>query len=334
MSSEEKRFIKWVVILIAAIVATVITTILVFVYLPSDKPTASAEQQVASISLMNAPRNVVHEIQVENSYTITATVLPATATDKSLSWTAQFVGSGSSWAKGKSVSDYVTVTPSADTSKCEVKCKQPFGESVKIIATSVSNIDVKAECVCEYLQPSAQFGYSTLWFGSSELEFDMSLTDNTWSCTEEGSVFDPYYMGNELSATDLSFSCGITTNDVCTIHDTFEYTYTFEATDEYKAKMREYGYTFSKVTGMLDNGSIVTDIPDNFALGCFFPMMGLNDISFMLGDPIELDNIRMAAYSVLKENPNMRFMKLTITATGSKITRSQTTCFKADLTSL
>lgn len=336
MSSEEKRFVKWLIILVACIVAAVITATLIMLYCPTSKQSrASVEQQVASISLRNAPRNVVHEIQVENSYTINATVLPTTATDKSLTWTAQFVGSGSSWANGKSVSDYVTVTPSADTSKCEVKCLQPFGESVKITATSVSNNDVKAECICEYLQRSATIGSSWIWFGSSELVFDMSLTENIWSGSENGNIFDPYYMGNELSASDLSFSCGMTTNDVCTIHDTFEYTYTFEATDDYKEKMRnECGYTFSAVTGMLDNGSIVTDIPNDFALGNCFPLMGIDDISYMLGDPIEIDSIKVAAYTVLKENPNMRFMKLTITATGSMVTHTQTTYFKANLLSI
>lgn len=335
MSSEEKRFVKWLIILVACIVAAVITAILVMLYCPESKqPTASAEQQVASISLRNAPRNVIHEIQAENSYTITATVLPATAADKSLTWTAQFNDSNSLWAKGKSVSDYVTITPRADTSKCEVKCLQPFGESVKITVTSISNNDIKAECICEFLQRSATIGSSYIWFGSSELEFDMSKTDNVWSYSNYGSIYDPFSMGNELSASELSFSCGMTTNDVCTIHDTFEYTYTFEATEEYKAKMQKYGYTFSAVTGMLDNGSIVTDIPDNFGLGCYFPMMGLDDVSYNLGDPIYIDSLRIDAKNVLKNNPNMRFMKLTITATGSMITRSQTTYFKADAASL
>lgn len=336
MSSEEKRFVKWAVILIVCIVAAVIIATLVMLYCPTSKQhTASPEQQVASISLKNAPRNIVHEIQVENSYTITATVYPETAEDKSLTWSVAFVDPNSSWAKGKTISNYVIITPSADTSKCEVQCKQPFGESVKITATSVSNNDIKAECLCEYLQQSAKIVYSSIWFGGSELTFDMSQPDNLWSYSDYGSIYEPYPMGNELSADEISFSCGMTTNDVCTIYDSYEYTYTFEATDEYKAKMQSAGgYTFSPVTGMLDNGSIVTDIPDNFAFGCYFPMMGLDDISFMLGDPIYIDSLKIDAKNVLKANPNMRFMKLTITATGSRITRSQTTYFKANASSL
>ena len=336
MSSEEKRFVKWVVILIACIVAAVVTFVLVLVYCPtSGQSTVSAEKQVASISLKNSPRYIVNDIQVENSYTIAATVYPETAEDKSLTWSVAFVDSNSSWAKGKTLSNYVTITPSADTSKCEVQCKQPFGESVKITATSKSNNDIKAECLCEYLQQSATIGQSSIWFGGSELTFDMSKSDNLWSYSDYGSVYEPYPMGNELSADEISFSCGMTTNDVCTIYDSYEYTYTFEATDEYKSKMKSIGdYTFSPVTGMLDNGSIVTDIPDNFAFGCYFPMMGLDDISFMLGDPIYIDGLKIDAKNVLKANPNMRFMKLTITATGSRITRSQTTYFKANAASL
>ena len=336
MSSEEKRFVKWLVILIACIVAAVITATLVMLYCPTSKQsTSNAEQQVASISLKNSPRYVMNDIQAENSYTIIATVYPENAEEKTLAWSVEFIDSTSSWANGKVVSDYIIITPSADTSKCDVLCKQPFGESIKITATSMSNNDIKAECRCEYLQQAAEFGYSMIGFGGSDLTFDMSLSDNTWSYSNYGSIYDPFSMGNELSADEISFSCGITTNDVCTIYDSYEYTYTFEATDEYKAKMKSIGgYTFSPVTGMLANGSIVTDIPDNFGLGCYFPMMGLDDVSFNLGDPIYIEGLRIDAKNVLKANPNMRFMKLTITATGSKITRTQTTYFKANAASL
>ena len=99
MSSEEKRFVKWVVILIACIVAAVVTFVLVLVYCPtSEQSTVSAERQVASISLKNSPRYIVNDIQVENSYTIAATVYPDTAEDKSLTWSVAFVDSNSSWA--------------------------------------------------------------------------------------------------------------------------------------------------------------------------------------------------------------------------------------------
>lgn len=64
MSSEEKRFIKWVVILIAAIVAAVIMAILVFVYCPTE---AKRTECVSDIDLNIMPSATIPEIQVETT---------------------------------------------------------------------------------------------------------------------------------------------------------------------------------------------------------------------------------------------------------------------------
>ena len=49
----------------------------------------------------------------ETAGTITATVLPSNATDKSLDWSVAWKNASSSWATGKTVTDYFTVTPTA-----------------------------------------------------------------------------------------------------------------------------------------------------------------------------------------------------------------------------
>lgn len=87
----------------------------------------------------------------ENGVTLQATVKPDTADDKALDWTVTFVNPASTWATGKAVSDYVSVTPTsngADTAT--VTCNEAFGEQIKITVTSRSNPNAKAECVVDF----------------------------------------------------------------------------------------------------------------------------------------------------------------------------------------
>ena len=63
--------------------------------------------------------------QAESAYTLTATVEPANAVNKAVDWTIVFVDPSSEWATGKTVTDYVTLTPQADGSTvATVQCLQ------------------------------------------------------------------------------------------------------------------------------------------------------------------------------------------------------------------
>ena len=59
--------------------------------------------------------------------TLTATVSPETADNKAVDWSVSFVNPSSSWASGKSVTDYVTVTPTSDGAlTANVNCLKAF----------------------------------------------------------------------------------------------------------------------------------------------------------------------------------------------------------------
>ena len=76
----------------------------------------------------------------EAAYTLTATITPSNATNKALDWSVSFVNPESEWASGKTVTDYVTVTPTADGAlTASVACLKDFGEQIKVIATSRDN---------------------------------------------------------------------------------------------------------------------------------------------------------------------------------------------------
>ena len=87
----------------------------------------------------------------EGAYTLIATVTPSNAYNKALEWSVSFVDPSSSWANGKKVTDYVTVTPYPGTvPRATVECLQAFGSQIKVTVASTDGSNVKAECMIDY----------------------------------------------------------------------------------------------------------------------------------------------------------------------------------------
>ena len=93
-----------------------------------------------------------------SSVTLTATVEPSNATYQAVDWSVSFVNQSSTWASGKTASDYVTVTPTSDGAlTATVECLSAFGEQINVTVTSRDNADASATCVCDYLKPVEDF---------------------------------------------------------------------------------------------------------------------------------------------------------------------------------
>lgn len=89
----------------------------------------------------------------ESAYMLTATIEPENASNKAVDWSVEFVDPSSSWASGKSVTDYVTVTPTSDGAlTATVANLGAFGEQIKVTVTSRDNPEAKAECTVDYAQ--------------------------------------------------------------------------------------------------------------------------------------------------------------------------------------
>lgn len=89
--------------------------------------------------------------ETADGITVHATIEPADADNKAVDWSVSFVNPESTWAKGKAVTDYVTVTPESDGSlTATVKCLKAFGEQIKITVTSRDNSDATASCTADY----------------------------------------------------------------------------------------------------------------------------------------------------------------------------------------
>lgn len=88
-----------------------------------------------------------------SSQLITATITPASATQKSLTWSIAFKNENSTWANGKTVTDYVTISPnSSNDVYCTVTCAQAFGEQIIVKCQSVDYPDIYATATVDYVR--------------------------------------------------------------------------------------------------------------------------------------------------------------------------------------
>lgn len=84
---------------------------------------------------------------------ISAEVLPAQAKNKAVDWSLEFVNANSEWATGKTLSDYVTVTPKHDGAPvATVSCYQAFGEQIRLTVISRDNPSATATCLIDFKQ--------------------------------------------------------------------------------------------------------------------------------------------------------------------------------------
>lgn len=87
----------------------------------------------------------------ETSYTLTATVTPSEASNKQVDWYASWANGSSSWASGKTVTDYVTVTPTSDgANTATVACIQSFGEQIIVTCASREDPSINGTCTADY----------------------------------------------------------------------------------------------------------------------------------------------------------------------------------------
>ena len=162
--------------------------------------------------------------QAETAYTLTATVLPEKASNKAVDWAVSFVNPSSAWATGKTVTDYVTVTPTADGAlTANVECLQAFGEQIKVTVTSRNNAEATATCLVDYAERVA--GYTlTLTNGGVTI----SSSDPEYTVTGNSSV---------------SISKGEYTKTVGTIEENFTGTYVIRGNASFAANMSSIGVT-------------------------------------------------------------------------------------------
>ena len=158
----------------------------------------------------------------ETAYQLTATITPDNATNKAVDWTVTWVGGrehdgGSSdspadWSEGKTVTDYVTVTPTSDGAlTANVECLQAFGTQVRVTVTSRDNTAVKANATVDYTEKlssvKATFGSTVLTNGMTK-SFDLDASGQpaeVWTfdyTTSAHTIADEYTTTVKISFAD------------------------------------------------------------------------------------------------------------------------------------
>lgn len=146
--------IKWILTLISFIVVGVMLAgIILGWFEKKDKPEKQDDNQIVvtpqeskTAMRLNASRAAASG----NSYTITATVTPSDATNTNIDWSISWKNGSSSWANGKSVSDYITIAP--DGNSATVTLKNAFSEQCIVTAASESNPEATATCTVDYIE--------------------------------------------------------------------------------------------------------------------------------------------------------------------------------------
>lgn len=92
----------------------------------------------------------VSTLSAESTYTITATVYPSEATNKSVTGLLSWTNASSSWASKKAVTDYVTLVQTS-SGIFTLSVLQAFGEQITLTVTSEDNPDATASCTIDYV---------------------------------------------------------------------------------------------------------------------------------------------------------------------------------------
>ena len=151
--------------------------------------------------------------QAETAYTLTATITPADAANKAVDWTIAFKNASSTWATGKTVTEYATVTPSADGAlTAVVENVAAFGEQIIVKATSRDNAEAYATCTVEYLQRTTGYTltldgktYNTAGTTTNSVTPDFSKTKSA-SATIEVNKSTVYTRANTDKATYITLA--------------------------------------------------------------------------------------------------------------------------------
>lgn len=152
MEQEEKRFIKWVAILIAAIIAAIVTSILVFMYCPTEaKHTAENEVQPLpeQITFTAEQLNAAARNGGTTSVTVRANVEPYNAENSKVDFAAAWKDAPTSYTKN--VAEYVTVRQDSDGSQtATITCIKAFTEYNVVITVTTRDGGFTAQCLCAF----------------------------------------------------------------------------------------------------------------------------------------------------------------------------------------
>ena len=287
----------------------------------------------------------------KDGITLKATIDPDTAANQNVDWSVSFVNPSSSWASGKTVTDYVTVTPTSDGAlTATVQCLKAFGEQIKITVTSRANEYATAECTVDYARRITDFTFYSFpdnqqapGFGKDEILVDMVIpsADDLFSSeeiviTELKSVVlftagDPEVEGFDIYDEDIARTYQFSDYTIkdCKIATDLENSdglgATVEITWEYN---RDFGNLLSACASLLHNNELVFSTAELDPEGtvCNNPVAWVANMVGVRSFDADIYKQAMNLFiEWLQENPNEPILTFHIQVTGKYST------FKKDI---
>ena len=211
-----------------------------------------------SVQKLSAEEYAANDISplAESAYTLTATVTPADATNKAVDWAVSFVNAESEWATGKTVTDYVTVTPTADGAlTANVECLEAFGEQVTVTVTSRDNAEATASCTVDYAKRMTDLTVTLTAGGSLEGQPEVVLN----SASSTGTIRSSFTLDTlgYSSSTAPTYSVG-------TVDDEFTTAMQLKFHPQFLSAFTSLGGAGNMLTQL---GAAVLPVTEGFATG-------------------------------------------------------------------
>ena len=188
--------------------------------------------------------------QIANSaQTVTATITPSDATNKEVDWSIAWKNANSTWAKGKTLSDYLTLSPTSDGAlTATVTCKKAFGEQAIVTCKVRTDDTLTATCTVDYKQRVIGIDFSMKINWSNEFPVNWTFVHTNLNPTVDFPSFKAgwVYQDWALGFCDKSnTSCPVTaTYSECTSTSSWDGVTLYVApTAEYIAALKAAGFT-------------------------------------------------------------------------------------------
>jgi len=149
-----------------------------------EQPKADSNVVITPVLAQGMRLNAAPAALADNpdTYTLTATITPASADDKRVNWSVSWKNAGSTWAAGKNASDYVTATPTSEHGlTANVACIKDFGEQILVTVTSLDNAEITASCTVDYVQKITGFKFNmpSLSQTTTEVSYEVETSNYT-----------------------------------------------------------------------------------------------------------------------------------------------------------
>ena len=248
----------------------------------------------------------------KSAYTLTATVEPSNAVNKAVDWSVSFVNPSSSWATGKTVTDYVTVTPTSDGAlTATVQCLQAFGEQIKVTVTHRNNENATASCTVDFAKKLE----GVRFYNDSYFDFTIGEDEEAFHPSGESLAQSPDL---EFLYSDYTLEDSFDLTLKAEIDPNFLSAYKDAVPDEVGVQVLMSSRTYS----FNGNAFLTSYLDKNYPFYFYPDEMAFINLGDVTGKYAQLvfggnDECHNAIGTIIEENPSYYYYDLTLTATGT-----------------